>query len=266
MACPHVTGTAALVWHAHPEYNNTQLRERLHDTAEDLGPEGKDNEYGYGMVNAGEAVYVKAQDTDTTPPGSISNLEASSVGDTWIRWDWENPQDTDFGYTMLFLNGTWIANTSNTYYYARGLTPNTSYSIGTHTVDVSGNVNETWVNQTVKTKSTTISASISSSSSIPHISNISYKPPSLNSFSSFKPSLSWKKPSFSYPSVDVYRKIRMYNNNNNNYNQRTYFRNDASTSAIKKMNKELFYQYVKDVQEYTDTKRYRLRPEEWNRR
>ena len=69
---------------------------------------GKDNEYGYGMVNAGEAVYVKAQDTDTTPPGSISNLEASSVGDTWIRWDWENPQDTDFGYTMLFLNGTWI--------------------------------------------------------------------------------------------------------------------------------------------------------------
>jgi len=272
MACPHVTGTAALVWYAHPEYNNTQLRERLHDTAEDLGPEGKDNEYGYGMVNAGEAAYVRAQDTDTTPPGSISNLEASSVGDTWIRWDWENPQDTDFGYTMLFLNGNWIGNTSNTYYHAYGLTPDTSYSIGTHTVDVSGNVNETWVNQTVKTKRTTVAASTStsSSSSIPSISipHISYKPPSPNSFSSFKSYSSRKKPSFSYPSVDVYRKTRMYNYNNNNYNQRTYFRNDASTSTstsiIKKMNKELFHQYVKDVQEYeyTATKRYRLRPGE----
>jgi len=195
---------------------------------------------------------VRAQDTDTTPPGSISNLEASSVGDTWIRWAWKNPQDADFGYTMLFLNGTWIANTSNTYYYAYGLTPDTSYSIGTHTVDV--NVNETWVNQTVKTKRTTVAASTStfSSSSIPSISipHISYKPPSPNSFSSFKSYSSRKKPSFSYPSVDVYRKTQM-------------FRNDASTSTsiIKKMNKELFHQYVKDVQEYeyTATKRYRLR-------
>ena len=268
MACPHVTGTAALVWYAHPEYNNTQLRERLHDTAEDLGPEGKDNEYGYGMVNAGEAAYVRAQDTDTTPPGSISNLEVSSVGDTWIRWAWKNPQDADFGYTMLFLNGTWIANTSNTYYYAYGLTPDTSYSIGTHTVDVSGNVNETWVNQTVKTKRTTIAASTStsSSSSIPSISipHISYKPPSPNSFSSFKSYLSRRKPSFSYPSVDVYRKTQMYNYNNYN-NRRMYLRNDASTSTgtsiIKKMNKELFHQYVQEY-EYTATKRYRLRPGE----
>ena len=87
---------------------------------------------------------------DTTPPASIYNLENRS-GATWINWTWTNPSDDDFAYTMVYLNGVFKTNTSSPYYNATNLTANTTYEIGTHTVDVNGNVNDTWVNQTART-------------------------------------------------------------------------------------------------------------------
>jgi len=87
---------------------------------------------------------------DTTPPASISDLQ-NTTGATWINWTWTNPSDNDFAYTMVYLDGVFKTNTSNPYYNATNLTANTTYEISTHTVDVNGNVNDTWVNQTVKT-------------------------------------------------------------------------------------------------------------------
>ncbi|MDF1545366.1 MAG: S8 family peptidase [bacterium] len=37
MACPMVVGAAALAWSAHPTYTNTQMRDLLKNTAEDIG-------------------------------------------------------------------------------------------------------------------------------------------------------------------------------------------------------------------------------------
>ena len=88
---------------------------------------------------------------DTTPPASITKLQ-NITGQTWINWTWTNPPDADFSHVLLYLDGTWQANTSNSYYNATGLTPETSYDIGAHTVDTSGNINITWVNQTTKTQ------------------------------------------------------------------------------------------------------------------
>jgi hypothetical protein len=51
MACPHVAGTAALVIAA----GEGDVRQRMKDTADDLGDEGIDNLYGYGLVDADEA-------------------------------------------------------------------------------------------------------------------------------------------------------------------------------------------------------------------
>jgi subtilisin family serine protease len=56
MACPHVSGTAALVWAANPGYSNSQVRNRLNSTAEDLGAAGWDPYYGYGLVDAEAAI------------------------------------------------------------------------------------------------------------------------------------------------------------------------------------------------------------------
>ncbi|PYE51834.1 S8 family serine peptidase [Deinococcus yavapaiensis] len=51
MATPHVSGAAALVWAAKPNLTNEQLRKLLSDTATDLGPNGRDNFFGNGLVN-----------------------------------------------------------------------------------------------------------------------------------------------------------------------------------------------------------------------
>jgi subtilisin family serine protease len=68
MACPHVAGTAALVIAA-----GGDVRKCLQDTADDLGTTGKDDLYGYGLVNADEAALV-----DNTPNTMhIASIEMS---------------------------------------------------------------------------------------------------------------------------------------------------------------------------------------------
>ncbi|MCR2044634.1 S8 family peptidase [Anaerosalibacter massiliensis] len=56
MACPHVCGVAALVWSSNPKLTNKQVRQRLVDTAKDLGNE---NHYGAGLVQAFNAINNK---------------------------------------------------------------------------------------------------------------------------------------------------------------------------------------------------------------
>lgn len=56
MASPHVAGTAALLLAAKPGISNVDARAELGSTADDLGPAGKDNLYGYGLVDAQESV------------------------------------------------------------------------------------------------------------------------------------------------------------------------------------------------------------------
>jgi hypothetical protein len=56
MACPHVAGVAALVWSINPVLTRDQVRCILRGTADDLGPTGYDQEYGYGCVMANLSV------------------------------------------------------------------------------------------------------------------------------------------------------------------------------------------------------------------
>ena len=65
MACPHVSGTVALLLNtpidSTYDYDNDgvwdpdEVRAKLRDTADDLGPVGWDAKYGYGLVDADEA-------------------------------------------------------------------------------------------------------------------------------------------------------------------------------------------------------------------
>ncbi|HVE87272.1 MAG TPA: S8 family serine peptidase, partial [Myxococcales bacterium] len=56
MATPHVSGVAALIWSAYPTKTATQVRAALQNTARDLGAAGRDNAYGYGLVQAKAAL------------------------------------------------------------------------------------------------------------------------------------------------------------------------------------------------------------------
>ena len=50
MATPHVSGAAALLWSHQQECSNIEIRNALNASAKDLGIVGRDNEYGYGLV------------------------------------------------------------------------------------------------------------------------------------------------------------------------------------------------------------------------
>lgn len=52
MAAPHVTGVAALVWSNFPSCSNARIREALIASATDLGISGRDDAYGFGLVQA----------------------------------------------------------------------------------------------------------------------------------------------------------------------------------------------------------------------
>jgi len=56
MATPHVSGVAALMLSVNPSLTPAQIQQILTGTALDLGPPGKDDEYGYGLINAYRAV------------------------------------------------------------------------------------------------------------------------------------------------------------------------------------------------------------------
>ena len=56
MAAPHVAGAAALMRQANPSMNIEVMKQLLAQTAIDLGDPGKDNTYGWGRLNAFQAV------------------------------------------------------------------------------------------------------------------------------------------------------------------------------------------------------------------
>jgi len=105
---------------------------------------------------------VNMGSSDSTPPASVTNLQNQSAGGTWIYWNWTNPADADFSEAIVYINGSNIANTSNNYYNATGLTSETDYTITIRTKDVNGNINNTDVNSTAKTTDITAPATVTS--------------------------------------------------------------------------------------------------------
>ncbi|HID54872.1 MAG TPA: hypothetical protein EYP41_22890 [Anaerolineae bacterium] len=56
-AAPHVAGLAAAVWSRQPQLTNAQVRAAIQNTAVDLGAPGRDDQFGYGRIDAYEAVF-----------------------------------------------------------------------------------------------------------------------------------------------------------------------------------------------------------------
>jgi hypothetical protein len=99
------------------------------------------------------SVIINKTAPDISPPDSVSNLKKISNARNYIDWTWKDPITSDFAKVMVYVNGKFMTNITNGigYYRATDLIPNTRYTISTHTVDTSGNVNYAWVNSTAKT-------------------------------------------------------------------------------------------------------------------
>jgi subtilisin family serine protease len=67
MAGPHVAGVVALMRQANPNADVHTIKTVLMETARDLGTAGEDNNYGWGIIDAYDAVLAVSV-TDTIPP------------------------------------------------------------------------------------------------------------------------------------------------------------------------------------------------------
>jgi archaellum component FlaF (FlaF/FlaG flagellin family) len=86
MACPHVSGVAALAWSQFPNATRDWVRHWLRYTADDLGNPGFDVCFGYGRINAEKAVgkpldhdllMLDLQAPRYIEPGSVGNLSST---------------------------------------------------------------------------------------------------------------------------------------------------------------------------------------------
>jgi PKD repeat protein len=66
MATPHIAGVVALMRQADPNIAVDAIKQIIYETAHDLGTVGEDNAYGWGMIDAYEAVLRVLP--DSTPP------------------------------------------------------------------------------------------------------------------------------------------------------------------------------------------------------
>jgi hypothetical protein len=54
--------------------------------------------------------------TDITPPASITNLNLVSKTKNSLSWNWTNPSDSDFSQAIIYINGINVLNTSSNSY------------------------------------------------------------------------------------------------------------------------------------------------------
>lgn len=112
MATPHVSGVAALVWSQNPSWTNAQIRDALQRTAIDKGAAGRDSSYGFGIVQAKEALGYLQGGGGTPPPASIalSVTKVKSAGKNFARLTWSGATSQP---NVDYYRGTSSSSTAN---------------------------------------------------------------------------------------------------------------------------------------------------------
>ncbi|HEU0305372.1 MAG TPA: S8 family serine peptidase, partial [Lysobacter sp.] len=116
MATPHVSGVAAIVWSANPAATNTQLRSALESTALDLGAAGRDNQFGYGLVQALAAAdaITGGGGGETAPSGLSASNNGTAKGKLQVGLAWSGGAATVDVFRGTSKVKSAIANTGTT--------------------------------------------------------------------------------------------------------------------------------------------------------
>lgn len=67
MASPFVSGVAALIWSAHPDWSAQQVSSNIKQSAKRLDVSGRNSQFGFGLPNAYRSVKIADQQTQTDP-------------------------------------------------------------------------------------------------------------------------------------------------------------------------------------------------------
>jgi serine protease len=158
MATPHVSGVAALVWSHNPPsaangWSNVDIREALQATAKDLGAPGRDNAYGYGLVQAYAAFQHLGGngggggDPENTPPTASFTYLCTDLSCSFDGSASEDPDGSIASYAWTFGDGGVGSGETANHTYAAGGT----YSVELTVTDNAGATGK-------QTQSVTVSA------------------------------------------------------------------------------------------------------------
>lgn len=140
---------------------------------------GMNNMSYYSVDNSNNIEQTQYQiiKIDKTVPAAIASLNAVSITPTNINWTWTDPSTNDFSHVMIFINSIFKTNVTKgtKYYNATDLIPNTAYRISTHTVDIAGNINLVWRNNTATTAKDN-----KPPNGVTNLTNITFKPRYIN--------------------------------------------------------------------------------------
>jgi hypothetical protein len=150
MAGPHVAGVVALMRQANPNADVQTIKTVLMQTARDLGAAGEDNDFGWGVIDAYEAVLAVMQ-PDTEPPvvsvTAPNGGEVMTVGSTYTL-TWTATDNVGVTSTSLYYsydggaNYDLIANLSGnpgTYDWTVPNTPSTQCLVQVYAYDAAAN-------------------------------------------------------------------------------------------------------------------------------
>ncbi len=107
MAGPHVAGVVGLMRSANPDLDVVTIKTILMETALPLGTVGEDNTYGWGLVNAYEAV-LQSMTGYGTVSGTVTGASGQPLAGVWVQDSAGDRHDTsdELGqFSIMFLAG-----------------------------------------------------------------------------------------------------------------------------------------------------------------
>ena len=121
LSSPKVAASAALAWSYHPTCTNEQIRNALNMSAEDLGVTGRDDQFGYGLVQAAAAkAYLDANPCNVVPVGiQLSSNVTRSKGKWYLDLSWTGSTAASMD---IYRDNVVVTTVANTGAYTEQLT------------------------------------------------------------------------------------------------------------------------------------------------